>query len=603
MPIHESTLDGNPSATGPIADLWIDEVRVANFRSIVDAQIPLEKGTTFLVGENNSGKSSILLAIATACGFHRPMQDDLHRTSDSVADEATIDLVIRSSSQEFSEVVAQRLAGNYGSGPGGGEWTAIRMNLQPSRESAFLSWTRRYMTWDEAEREWQESNLVPSRQMMELVSAHVVEASRDLSSDLARRTSNWGQVLAELGISASDREDLEVRLAELGSSLRQASPTFGALEEELLEMRGAQSSIEQVEIRPLPERIEDLIHSVDVVMGGGNDSASLPIRLQGSGSRSLAALRVYFALCKLRIGVDQGIRPHLVTLLEEPEAHLHPQAQAAVHRSIQSLQGQAVVATHSNVLVGEADLHAIRLIRSAGEGTSVSTLTSETARKVAVFRRFISRPLGELFFARLVILVDGAAERATIPVLLDPLLGRDVSGLGVTLLDMQGQSQEWLRKVIAALEELGGIPWVAFVDNDSDGLNSIKGCVGSDGVPLSEAHPQVVMSGKKQLEQLLLEAGYYQEVEMVANEHASWEPPDPRAGQPRLPKYAPKFESDYLGFLAHTKGWSGELVARAAVSNRRQAPPPIVELANRVRGALSPASPAPMQLGIGVEEE
>jgi len=317
----------------------------------------------------------------------------------------------------------------------------------------------------------------------------------------------------------------------------------------------------------------------------------------------LAALRVYFALCKLRIGVDQGIRPHLVTLLEEPEAHLHPQAQAAVHRSVQSLQGQAVVATHSNVLVGEADLHTIRLIRSAGEGTSVTALSRETARKVAVFRRFISRPLGELFFARLVILVDGAAERATIPVLLDPLLGRDVGGLGVTLLDMQGQSQEWLRKVIAALEELGGIPWVAFVDNDSDGLNSIKGCVGSDGVPLSETHPQVVMSGTKQLEQMLLDAGYHQEVEIVANDHARFEVPDPRAGQPRLPAYALEFESDYLGFLADTKGWSGELVARAAVSNRRQAPPPIVDLANRVRGALNLASPVPIELGPAVEEE
>lgn len=603
MPNLESTPDGNPFTTGPVADLWIEEVRVANFRSIVDAQIPLERGTTFLVGENNSGKSSILLAIATACGFHRPMQDDLHRTSDSVVDEATIDLVLRSSGQEFSEVVAQRLDGNYGNRPGGGEWTAIRMILQPSQESAFLSWTRRYLTWVEAERDWQESNLVPSRQVMELLSAHVVEASRDLSSDLARRTSNWGQVLAELGISESARKDLEERLGGLGSSLRQASPTLGALEEELLEMRGAQSSIEHVEIRPLPERIEDLIHSVDVVIGGGNDGPSLPIRLQGSGSRSLAALRVYFALCKLRIGVDQGIRPHLVTLLEEPEAHLHPQAQAAVHHSIQSLQGQAVVATHSNVLVGEADLPAIRLIRSAGEGTSVSTLSRETARKVAVFRRFISRPLGELFFARLVILVDGAAERATIPVLLDPLLDRDVGGLGVTLLDMQGQSQEWLRKVIEALEELGRIPWVAFVDNDSDGLNSIKGCFGSDGAPLSEAHPQVVMSGTKQLEQLLLDAGYHHEVEMVANEHASWQPPDPRAGQPRLPAYAPEFQSDYLGFLADTKGWSGELVARAAVSNRKQAPPPIVDLANRVKGALSLASPVSLEPGPAVEEE
>ena len=62
-------------------------------------------------------------------------------------------------------------------------------------------------------------------------------------------------------------------------------------------------------------------------------------------------------------------------------------------------------------------------------------------------------------------------------------------------------------KVIEALEELGGIPWLGFVDNDSGGLKSNKGCVGADSVPLSEAHPQVVMSGAKRLEQLLIDAG------------------------------------------------------------------------------------------------
>lgn len=543
MPNHEHDVAGLESPVGPTADLWVAEVRVANFRNIVDARLPLEKGTTFLIGENNSGKSSLLQSIAVACGFRRATREDLHRTQNTIAGEATIELIIRSSASEFTEVVAQRLAGNLGPGPEPGEWTAIRVTLTPSRESASLSTRRRYLSWDEVGREWQQTNFAPSPQVLELLSAQLVEAARDLSTDLARRTSDWGKVLADLGIPTDKRTELEERLAQLGVALRQASPTLNRLEEELLEMKSAQANVEQVEIRPLPERLEDLTHSVDIVVGGRDDRASLPMRLQGLGSRSLAALRVYFALCQLRIGVDQGVRPHLVTLLEEPEAHLHPQAQAAVYRSILDLPGQTVVATHSNVLIGEVDLQAVRLLRTTGAGTSVTTLTQETARKVAVFRRFISRPLGELFFARLVILVDGAAERITIPILLEPLLGRDVGGLGVTLLDMQGPSQEWVIKVIEGLDELGNIPWIAFVDNDSAGRTAIEGCVGSDGAPLSDSHPQVVMSGEKQLEQLLLDAGYEQEIEMVANEHAPWLPPDPRANEPRLQPYTAARES------------------------------------------------------------
>ena len=72
---------------------------------------------------------------------------------------------------------------------------------------------------------------------MELFSAHLVEASRDLAADLLRRTSDWGQVLADLGVSATDRQILEARLSELGQALLEASPTLGTLTEQLLEMK------------------------------------------------------------------------------------------------------------------------------------------------------------------------------------------------------------------------------------------------------------------------------------------------------------------------------------------------------------------------------
>ena len=98
----------------PSADLRISEVNVSNFRSIVDIRIPLEPGATFLVGENNAGKSSFLLAIAVACGFHRATRDDLHQSDKGTSTEATIDLIIRSAGEEFNEAVAQRLNGNFG---------------------------------------------------------------------------------------------------------------------------------------------------------------------------------------------------------------------------------------------------------------------------------------------------------------------------------------------------------------------------------------------------------------------------------------------------------------------------------------------------------
>ena len=564
---------------------------MSNFRNIVDVRIPLEPGATFLVGENNSGKSSFLLAIASACGSHRATRDDLHRTDGATENEAIVDLIIRSADPEFIDVVAQRLIGNYGRGPEPGDWTAIRTRMVESQESTFLVTRRSFLSWDESSRTWVDTGRAPTSQVLELLAAHLVEASRDISVDVLSRTSDWGRVLSDLGVNAADRRSLEARLADLGRGLQDASPTFGRLSTELTKVQNTQAGVEEVQLRPLPGSLEDLARSVDIVVRAGDGKPALPMRLQGLGSRSLAALRVFQVLCELRIGVDQGVRPQLVTLLEEPEAHLHPQAQAAVHSLILELPGQAVVATHSSVLIGDADLQAVRILRSTSEGTTVHRLERAMAPKLAVFRRYVSRPLGELFFSRMVVLVDGTAERVTLPVLLRPLLGRDPTGIGVTLLDMEGQTKESLQKVLDALSALGDIPWLVFVDNDSDGLGAIHGCHGSDGIPLSASHSQVVLSGEKQLEQLLLDAGYGPDIRTVANEHDAFRPPHPKAGQDRLPPYRAEVEADYMQFLKSTKGWSGRLIALEAMQNGRVAPAAVSELARRIRKALNFGTP------------
>ena len=167
---------------------------------------------------------------------------------------------------------------------------------------------------------------------------------------------------------------------------------------------------------------------------------------------------------------------------------------------------------------------------------------------------------------------------------------------------MQGPSKERVSKVIEGLDKLGQIPWIAFVDNDSAELAALEGCVGSDGVPLSESQPQVVTSGQKQLEQLLFHAGYHQEIETVANEHARWLPPNPKANEPRLLPYTAARESTYLQFLAKTKGWSGKLIARATMKNGREVPAPIVELVSHIRQALHLDESVALEAGVAEEE-
>ena len=67
---------------GSAGSIRVSRVVIRNFRCIDEIRLDLGPGTTYLVGENNSGKTSILLALWSALGSRRPLDDDLRRAED-----------------------------------------------------------------------------------------------------------------------------------------------------------------------------------------------------------------------------------------------------------------------------------------------------------------------------------------------------------------------------------------------------------------------------------------------------------------------------------------------------------------------------------------
>ena len=570
----------------PAADLLIDHVRIQNFRNLADVKVQLDEPTTFLVGENNTGKSSLLLAIHSACGGRRATIDDLFQHEDGrKAKEAIIDIIFRSKNSSFSESTAAPLLSRHiVEIPGQGEWSGFRTRFKASAESSFLTTTRVTLQWDQ--KDWIEPTTTVTfdiRVLQRLFKTSYIQESRDLSKDLTKNESDWNRVLSNLGIKDEKRAILEEQLEYLTNIINSESSVIEKVTTNLNKLTNYQSDIGSVNLESIPTNIEELARSINITIT--NNSRKLPLRYQGLGSRGIASLLVYISLLDI-VGSDQGVRPHIITLLEEPEAHLHPQAQSSIRRLLKELPGQTVVSTHSNVLIGEIHPPSIRLLRSSKVGTKIHTIDIDEAKRIAIFRRYVERPLGEIFFARLVVLVDGTAERITLPVLLEPELDSDPSGRGITFVAMNGMHKEQLEKAVEALKILGDIPWLVFVDNDGKGWDAIKGVMGTDGIELDEKHKQVICSGKKQLEQMLIDAQYYCEIRDIANEYSPYGSRDPQYGKPRLEDYNKSGNESYLSFLEHNKGWAGELIARKAVENGREMPEPIRELAQAIKREL-----------------
>jgi putative ATP-dependent endonuclease of OLD family len=474
------------------APLYVETVRIRNFRGFARCELELEPGLTLLVGQNNAGKSRILRAIALALGGEAAETDDLTVAGDSTAE---IDLIFaplplpRSADAEdtFSIDVGQRLRGGVQivREEPLRERFAWRTTIGRSAEGMGARSDSSFLTYDNTTNDWalSSSSISVTREHRDLVAATLVETRRDIVDELARRGSAIRRVLSDLEVDATVRDRLETQLDELGRQIVGQSATLVALRKSLEEIEKAVGSLGRPALTPLPVRLEELARSVSIELDTG--TGALPVRLHGAGSRSLASLQVQGVLYDRRLGRDgPALRPHPVTLVEEPEAHLHPQAHLELAGLLMSMSGQVVASTHSSHLVTAVEPVAIRLIRCRDSVVDVvdlgpaKTETPTTHRalrptlhqsEMEKLKRLVERPFGELVFASALVIGDGATERAFLPIVIRHALG--TTAHGVAVVDPESMKSEL---AIAAVKfaKLVGIPWLLFADSDGPGRDA-----------------------------------------------------------------------------------------------------------------------------------
>jgi len=202
-----------------------------------------------------------------------------------------------------------------------------------------------------------------------------------------------------------------------------------------------------------------------------------------------------------RLGRDgPALRPHPVTLIEEPEAHLHPQAQFELPGLVNTIIGQKILTTHSAHIASVVDPRCIRLVRPDGDRIQIRDLKSFLTTEVEAvpeasgtglgelerLKRSIERPFGELLFATAVVIGDGATERGFFPSIIREALGQ--ISHGVTVVDPGGLNTPHAKAILKfaiALE----MPWVIFSDSDEQGQRAVDALLAIAG---SENRTRVV---------------------------------------------------------------------------------------------------------------
>ena len=153
-------------------------------------------------------------------------------------------------------------------------------------------------------------------------------------------------------------------------------------------------------------------------------------------------------------------------LVEEPEAHLHPQLQHRVQRLLEQSasqpdQGkrrvQVVMTTHSPSMAAGADIAHMTLVHG---GRLYSLAHGKTKLKKSDYdflRRFIDATRANLFFARGVVIVEGSAEAILLPALADAC-GRSYSLHGISVVNVGSVGLYHYARILQRADETVTLP-------------------------------------------------------------------------------------------------------------------------------------------------
>jgi putative ATP-dependent endonuclease of the OLD family len=133
-------------------------------------------------------------------------------------------------------------------------------------------------------------------------------------------------------------------------------------------------------------------------------------------------------------------------LLEEPEAHLHPQHQTlfmqVLERKVAPIaagkdgqQVQTLLSTHSPQLAAGADLDAMVMVLDHKVFPLAKGMTKLEVDDYAFLRRFLDATKANLFFARGVVIVEGDGENILLPALAAKM-GRPFGKHGVSIVNV-----------------------------------------------------------------------------------------------------------------------------------------------------------------------
>ena len=448
----------------------ITELQIRNFRGIRSLNLQLGP-VTVLIGENNSGKTSVLDALKLclrdlgprrhtvfdAMDFHLPNRSAEPSTAEPIQIEVTFS---DATGEEWPDELVGALNRARILQVDDNGRHHVRLRVTCKYDQATRDFVQDWSFLDIKGEALQRPRGNPLRTLQDGVRYFYLTALRDAARHFDAKGPFWKPFLQDSQLSPDEKAEVERRLEEVNDLVVSSHTSFEKVRAGLKHVQSVVplATDEAVSIEAVPGRTSDMLARARVQLGT-TTGAKIPLGRHGEGTQSLAVLMLFSAFLQAQ---TEG---STVLALEEPEAHLHPSAIRSLWQLMLGFTGQKLISTHSGQLLAETDINDVRRLARTPRGIKAfqvtpGLLTKEETRK---FNYHVQWAHGDLLFARCWLLVEGQTEIWVYPAAartLDLNLHRE----GIRVVDFSQSDVGMLTKVANAL----GIAWYCVGDDDSN---------------------------------------------------------------------------------------------------------------------------------------